>query len=347
MSNPESVIKPIDQSPLALTDPTFRLSWLMPRSLYRNKLTILMYHGVLRQPLPVSDYCFITEARFREQMEYLAKYCRVAPLPEALHQLRSGHIDRPTVAITFDDGYQNVFDVAFPILREFHFPATVFINTGFVGTPHTLWFCRLIQAIADTFKPTVEWRGIKFDLSTAKAKASASKRLQSQLKKLEHRDLLEQLDDIIGQLDVNAGLLEPSLDFRIMDRDAIAAMAHSGLIQFGAHTASHSILTKIPLEAARDEIEKSIRSISDWTGQPCRLFAYPNGGFTDYDYKILEILQDFGISAAVTTIQGPNTTQTPMLELRRYGVHPGLTKIAFQCKVHHVLYRSNTANRLI
>ncbi|WP_434151365.1 polysaccharide deacetylase family protein [Methylocaldum gracile subsp. desertum] len=341
MSNPESVIKPIERDSLTLTESAFPLSWLLPRSLYKNKLSILMYHGVVRRPLSVPDYCFITEAQFREQMEYLAKYCRVAALPDAIQRLRSGSIDRPTVVITFDDGYQNVFDVAFPILREFHFPATVFVNTGFVGTSKTIWFCRLIQAIANTFMPTLEWQGLKFNLSTVNAKAIASRKLQCYLKKLEHCDLLEQLERIIEKLEVDRSLLDSSPDFRIMDRDAITALSNSGLIHFGAHTASHSILTRVPLKAARDEIDESIGSISDWTGQACRLFAYPNGGSTDYDYKIIHILKDFGILAAATTIQGPNTAHTPMLELRRYGVHPGLTRMSFQCKVHHVLYRSN------
>ncbi|HYE34627.1 polysaccharide deacetylase family protein [Methylocaldum sp.] len=341
MSNPQSITKAIDRNSLDLVDSIFRLSWLLPRALYKNKLTILMYHGVLRQALSVPDYCFITESDFREQMEYLAKNCRVVALPEALHELKSGTIDYPTVSITFDDGYQNVFDVAFPVLREFHFPATVFVNTSFVGTPNTIWFCRLIQAISNTLRPTLEWRDFKFDLSTAYAKAVTSKRLQSHLKKLEHCDLLDQLEAIINQLNVDNGFLDSSMDFRILDQEAITAMINSGLIQFGAHTASHSILTRIPLEAARDEIEKSVQSISDLTGQPCRLFAYPNGGPTDYDYKILTILKDFGIVAAVTTIQGPNTAHTPMLELRRYGVHPRLTKTAFRCKVHHLLSSSN------
>jgi len=341
MSNPESVLKPIERDSLTLTDSSLRLSWLLPKSLYKDKLTILMYHGVVRQALPVPDYCFITEAQFREQMKYLARHCRVVSLPDALYQLQTGSVDCPTVVITFDDGFQNVFDVAFPILREFHFPATIFINTGFVGTSKTIWFCRLIQAITNTFKPSLEWQEFKFDLSTANAKALASKTLQSQLKKLEHADLLEQLEAIIKRLDVDNNLLESSINFRILDRNAITTMANSGLIQFGAHTASHSILTKIPVKKARDEIEESVRSISNWTEQACRLFAYPNGGSTDYDYKILNILKELEIFAAVTTIQGPNTAHTPILELRRYGVPPGLTKMSFQCKVHHVLYSSN------
>lgn len=297
-----------------------------------------MYHGVLRQALPVPDYCFITEAQFRHQMKYLAKNFRVVTLSEALHQLQSGSINYPTAAITFDDGYQNVFDVAFPILREFLLPATVFINTDFVGTSDTIWFCRLIQAITGTSRPTLKWRNVKFDLSSASAKALSSKDLQFHLKKLEHNDLLEQLEGIIDQLEVDDALLESATDFRILDKSAIAVMAGSGLIQFGAHTASHSILTKIPLKTARDEVEKSVRSISDWTGQPCRLFAYPNGGTADYNDKIVTILEDFGIVAAVTTIQGPNTAHTPALELRRYGIHPRLTHMAFRCKVHHIPY---------
>src|SRR3569832_422684 len=85
---------------------------------FRDRLTILMYHAVIRAPLPAKDWCFLPEASFQEQMSYLQRHFDVLPLQEATEKLKTGSIRRPSAAITFDDGFQNNFDVAFPILRK-------------------------------------------------------------------------------------------------------------------------------------------------------------------------------------------------------------------------------------
>jgi peptidoglycan/xylan/chitin deacetylase (PgdA/CDA1 family) len=97
-------------------------------------------------------------------------------------------------------------------------------------------------------------------------------------------------------------------------------MLHSGLVEFGAHTGSHAILSKLTPAEQRDEIGRSIREVSTVTGRPCHLFAYPNGTFEDYDGSTLAILREAGISVAVTAEKGSNDRATPPLELRRYAI---------------------------
>src|SRR5688572_1063404 len=124
-----------------------------------GRLAILMYHAVIREPLPVPDWCFLAESHFRRHMELLRAHCTVLPLAEALDRLQAGTLRGPTVAITFDDGFQNVHDVAFPILRRLGLPATTFLCTGLVDTDQTLWFCRLHQAMMATRSASLHWHG--------------------------------------------------------------------------------------------------------------------------------------------------------------------------------------------
>jgi peptidoglycan/xylan/chitin deacetylase (PgdA/CDA1 family) len=312
---------------------------VLPYSFTKGKLSILMYHGVVRQPLAVSDWCFISETNFRRQMEYLKTNFEVFSLTEAINALKFNSIHRPTAVITFDDGYQNVFDVAFPILHELKLHATVFLNTAFVGTANTVWFCRLIQAITMTSHTSLSWQNSTFDISTSKAKATTSAILQSRLKQLDHDDLLKELEEIIKSLEVTVDFIAPSSSFQILGREAIQYMMASNLIEFGAHTDNHTILTHIPIVKARQEIEQSIQAVRKFTGQPCRLFAYPNGRSEDYNTDIINILKDTGITAALTTRVGPNTVDTPLFELRRYPIGANLGMVPFQLQVHHVLAR--------
>ena len=87
-----------------------------------------MYHGVVRKPLAVPDWCFISEQNFSRQMEYLHRNFKVVSLTQAAEDLRENRINEPTAVITFDDGYQNVCDVAYPLLSRLGLPATVFLS---------------------------------------------------------------------------------------------------------------------------------------------------------------------------------------------------------------------------
>ncbi|MGH7774567.1 MAG: polysaccharide deacetylase family protein, partial [Candidatus Binatia bacterium] len=299
----------------ALLPQVFHMAFL------RHQLTILMYHAVVRSPLSLYDACFLNESSFRRQMSYLKKRFEVIALSEAVRRLRNGKIDRPTAVITFDDGFQNNYDVAFPILREFGLPATVFLVTGLVNTTDTLWHCRLNRGLAQTRKPSLEWNGCRFDLSRTDRRVRAAQAIAVKLKQVAHPRLLAELRGLILKLgddpDCPIAMGSP---YRMLSRGAIREMAASGLIEFGPHTHSHSILSRLSPEERRKEIEKSVTAIRELTGRPCELFAYPNGSAEDYDKETIATLEAYGVRASVTAIPGPNNSMTPPMELRRYGV---------------------------
>jgi hypothetical protein len=85
-----------------------------PRTFQRifvpDDIAVLMYHAVVRERLLVPDWCFLEEGVFRAQMAYLAKHCHIVPLRELPAAVRPN--GRPTVALTFDDGYQYNYGVA-------------------------------------------------------------------------------------------------------------------------------------------------------------------------------------------------------------------------------------------
>src|SRR4051812_4798560 len=90
----------------------FRIPEIVHSTLLPRSLTIVMYHGVAASEMPVPDWCFIDRELFRTQMEYLRRHFRILPLSTAIDRLEAGTIEEPTIAVTFDDGYQNNYDVA-------------------------------------------------------------------------------------------------------------------------------------------------------------------------------------------------------------------------------------------
>jgi len=321
-----------------------KIPQLFHRLAYQDQLTLIMYHGIIKQPLMVEDWCFVHEHSFRTQIEYLKKHFEIIALSEAVERMRNGRIKRPTAVITFDDGYQNNFDVAFPILCRERIPATIFLATGLMNTEDTVWYCRLNLALSQTRRDFIEWNGFKFDLFTSDQKAKASAAIQESLKRLEHPTLMATIRKIILELDGEPDCpIEIGSPFCMLEKNAIAEMAASGLIEFGAHTHHHTILSQLSDGERYNEIRQSINAVNELTGAPCRYFAYPNGRMEDYNMETIKDLEACGIQIAVTTISGPNDMMTPPIELRRYGIGADLSMAEFQLMVHHFVSKLSRA----
>jgi len=282
---------------------------------------ILMYHAVVAIPLRVPDWCFLDAASFEAQVGFLRERCDVIPLSEVAAKLRRGRSGRPAVAITFDDGFQNNHDVALPILRDAGLPATVFLVTGLLGTDDTPWYCRLHHALEQTHRPAFTWGELDLPLGDAGLRADASATLQRSLKTLPHPELLAAVRGIVRDLggDPDAPIA-PTSPYRMLDLPAIRAMLASGLIELGAHTRSHAILSLLPAESQRREIAESVHRVAELSGGPCRVFAYPNGRRMDYDAAGLACLNQLGVELAVTAETGISQAETPRLELLRLGI---------------------------
>jgi peptidoglycan/xylan/chitin deacetylase (PgdA/CDA1 family) len=310
---------------------------------------ILTYHAVVRTPLEVFDWCFVTESKFEGQLDCLTRTFDIVPLAAVPRLIRTGPT-RATAVITFDDGFMNNFEVALPILRRASVPAAVFICPDFVDSEEILWYCRLNRALAETPLAEVEWNGTLVDLSSPQARALASSRLQAELKRRSPSDLLDNVEDILKNL-VRERKPEADSPYRMLTSTAIRSMQETGLIEFGAHTMSHAILRQLSSAERRTQIEASIAAVEKLSCHRCNLFAYPNGKPGDYDEECVSIVAAAGIDAAVTAIPGFNNAQTPVLELRRFGVGGDLSIDDFQATLEDarrpLLGCDSTVDRLI
>jgi len=82
-------------------------------------------------------------------MEYLSKNYNVLPLDELIDAIKSGRKLRDyTCAITFDDGWQDNYKNAFPVLKKYHLPATIFITTGFIGSYEWFYHDKILYLIS-------------------------------------------------------------------------------------------------------------------------------------------------------------------------------------------------------
>ena len=104
----------------------------------RTGTVILMYHRINDVPRP--SELVVPVVRFREQMEYLSTRYRVIGLEDLLCEQREPDPSdpRPEIVLSFDDGFRDTYANAFPIIKQFGFPAIVFLITGMIGTDKRL-----------------------------------------------------------------------------------------------------------------------------------------------------------------------------------------------------------------
>ena len=273
------------------------------------RVTILSYHRIgqpeTSQPLYDPMLFSATQAGFTWQMSYVQQNFTVLSFDELAERHRLGQpLPSNAAVITFDDGYEDNYKLAYPILRQHNLPATIFLTTGLMGTRHIMWWDEVAALLQTTQTGSVLVQGLgELRLETPRDRLRAREKLRHYFKSLSEDERRGQQDALRQALSHSES---PTLRAPMyLDWDQVREMNQNG-ISFGAHTQSHPILTKIPIRQAEYEIVASKKAIQTETGGPVRFFAYPNGKRGDFNTRTRELLDRNGFEAAVTLIQGSN-----------------------------------------
>jgi peptidoglycan/xylan/chitin deacetylase (PgdA/CDA1 family) len=254
--------------------------------------------------------------QFRQQMEALARHTTVLPLGELVERMFAADLPPRSVAITFDDGYRDNYECAYPVLRALRLPATIFLTTGPLDTGEPLWHDRVFDAFEHAGDTSLTLKGRSFPMAPIAARHAALRHVLTHLRSLDPEERNRTIRGIEDQVGSKA---PEDRARRMLTWEQVREMAAGG-ITFGAHTVSHPILTRVGLEEATAEIRDSKAAIERELGRPVDQFAYPNGTRADFNDAILRILRDQGFRCAVTTLWGINDTACDPFELKRVGL---------------------------
>jgi peptidoglycan/xylan/chitin deacetylase (PgdA/CDA1 family) len=265
----------------------------------KAKLLVLMYHRILPEP----DHILCDDVdveSFNWQMSILKNYYNVLPLQEAVQSLLAGKLIKPSVCVTFDDGYMDNYELALPVLKDKGLPATFFIATQFINTGR-MWNDTVIETIRRIPNGELDLRSIGqdvYNISTLSDRLEAIKKILLNLKYLEPDERLNRVTDISAY--ANSKLP----DNLMMSEKQLKEMDSSGMT-IGAHTHSHPILSRIPLTRAEDEIRRSRDILNELLNKKIKTFAYPNGRPNkDYNNSHVEIVKKLEFEVAVSTQWG-------------------------------------------
>ena len=279
----------------------------------RAKLNTFIFHRVL----PTPDHIFPNEVdakRFDEMLGWITQWFNVLPLDEAIARLQKNSLPPRAAAITLDDGYEDNYSVAMPLLKKHDVSATFFIATGFLNGGR-MWNDSVIEAIRRTTKRSLDLTSIGLDtipVSNIHEKRAAIAKVIGALK-YEQFDARRTKSDSLGQL---AGIELPT-DL-MMTPEQVHQMRAQGM-GIGAHTVNHPILARIDLKSAEQEILNSKDFLEGLIKEPIKLFAYPNGKLgQDYGPEHAALAQKLGFAASVATNWGAASNRSDPFNIPRF-----------------------------
>lgn len=275
---------------------------------------VLNFHRVLPEPDPFTIDA-ITTREFSQYLEILTAHFRIISLEQLLDEWEDHALRPNTICITFDDGYKDNFDYAFPILRHYNVPATIFLTTEFIDTNEMLWHDIVLFAIksANTIRINIEEAGvIDVELTSDQIRQNIAFKLLEWLKTFtpDERDIrINKLLEICQLPEL------PDLHL-MLNWQEIRQMHRAGIL-FGAHTQTHPILSSLCESRIEEEIFGSKKTIENELGVTISAFAYPNGQPNDFDDRCKRLLKKAGFRCAVTSCRGVNTSDQDPFELYR------------------------------
>jgi len=287
-----------------------------------GQILILAYHRVvadIAQAEREAIFGMVTSAEtFRRHLQFVRERYEVLTLAEAGRVLRGeSRVNRPAAVVTLDDGYRDVYDHAWPVLRALGIPATVFVPTAFIGTSRVLDHDRIYWLILQARACGLEPQDLFVESGLPPEKKESLRSMRDPLSLADHmiylplavrERVLASIESALGD-----GFGRYPSGFELLDWEMVCEMAEAG-IDFGAHTDHHVVLTLEAMGTAKQEILGSKRALEERLGRPVRHFAYPNG---EYHGAIKSLLAQAGFDMAVTTARRINRVGDDLLSLGR------------------------------
>jgi peptidoglycan/xylan/chitin deacetylase (PgdA/CDA1 family) len=220
-------------------------------------------------------------------------------------------------AITFDDGWRDNFDHAFPVLQRHRAPATIFLVSGMTGTTLEFWPNRLARTLT-RLQDGERLAGPLGELLAPLMERSRMRRSWT----LADLDAAIVIAKQLDEARIHEGLAGARLSDgarAVLDREEVRLMAASGLIRFGSHTRTHfRFRGDVSPRVLEEEIHCSLTDIAALAGQACApVFCYPNGDLTE---GAVSVVRRHYIAAVTTRNGWHRRTDDPFL-IRRVGMH--------------------------
>jgi len=288
------------------------------RGLSRATPKILMYHRFSE----CAQAGFVHREVFEKQITYLKNNFNVVSLGALVTEYRKGKtFPANTIVITIDDGYQDFYEIAFPVLQKHNVSATFFVTTRFIDGDFWLW--------PDSVRYMLE-HSDAIDLSTMPGGLEYKSAKLTKNDKQLLWDMIVMYLLTISENDKKVWLIafaklqkvklpdEPAESYRAVSWSQVRKLDDNG-IEIGVHTQSHPSLGKLEVNQIKPEVIGSVKIIEKQIGHRPKSFCFPNGQPDDYTEVVKKSVEKAGCQSAVTAFYDEYLVDD-LFELRRFNV---------------------------
>ena len=272
------------------------LSWARARITAQAGIVVLTLHRVLEaadfQKTNSPRGMVLRSITFDRLIQFLRKNGDVLALDDGPPTWNKQD-SRPRFAITFDDGWKDTSDVAFPIAEKYEAPIAVFICPGLVSETAPFWpehIVRIWRFVNSDRRLKEKFAEICTNEGVPLLPGSGTNCLEALLSRLKElapgvRERISRQLRMLAEENWN-GTPIPEVD-ATMPWEHIKRLASVG-VSIGSHTSSHPILPSLPASEAEAEIRSAKSAIELELHQECKLFAYPNGAWSPHIRELVE-----------------------------------------------------------
>lgn len=279
------------------------------RGLLRSDLRILAYHRVLESVQPEGfdfDLELISADRsgFHAQMSLLKRSFSPMSFQDVIDCLdQDERLPPRAVLVTFDDGYDDNYRVAYPVLRDLGMSAMFFVSTAHIdsGAPYAYdWAVHMIcRTRHDHLK--LPQMGIDWALPPQREeRRRIAARFLARLKTFPAAVQQAQITELESAWSMPR---RPHADCRPMDWEQLREMQAGGM-EIGSHGVSHSMLARMRREEMLHEVNESRRVLEAQLARPVQVMSYPVGDYGAYDEAVMQATREAGFRLACSYVAG-------------------------------------------
>ncbi|MCB0795627.1 MAG: polysaccharide deacetylase family protein [Flavobacteriales bacterium] len=241
-----------------------------------------MFHGVVEEPSSWFSPRHVHVPAFEKQIAYLKENFRIISTEEAFHcQGTNERPDRPTITVSFDDGYANNLRNALPILSAYDIPVTFYV-VGPCAEQESVRYLwpDLVATLVQVSKGAPLKIGGKNYVGVQDAAGGVS--LIQRIKKVGPEERDELLDEIAARKDIKDFMTNlPEEVWRMMGPDELKALSSNPLVTIGSHGYGHYNLANIPLEDAERDMSHAKQVLETCIGRSVKELAFPDGSYSE------------------------------------------------------------------
>ncbi len=275
-----------------------------------NGLIVLAYHRVINvQDVNSYEYDMdlvsATIEQFEHQMFYISKHMHPVGEKDIVSYLYQGKkLPKRAIMVTFDDGFDDNYLNAFPILIRHSIPATMFISTYYIGGNEPIWFDWLASLFmsATVNVINVPDLGIEYIRGGRTNNRNSFLDLIIKLRAVSNEERLSTLQYLKNEYKQYMSHINTNKS-RFMNWDQVNEMSQS-IIYIGSHTVTHPILSRLDDDEISVELADSKRIIEDRINSQVNSISYPTGMESSFTDKVIDMVRTCGYKLGFTYQHG-------------------------------------------